>query len=331
MTPIRFGVLGAARIAPAALVYPAETIDTVELTLIAARDRVRADAFAREHRFAGAADDYAAVIESDVDAVYIPLPISAHAEWTLAALAAGKHVLCEKAIASNAEEARALADAASASNRVLMEAFHYRYHPLFGRIVECLASGAIGAPRRAEARFCVPHIQAGDIRLDYATGGGALMDLGCYCVHWLRHATGREPIVRAARAEVGPPEVDVVMDAELEFPSLQGEAPLTARAYCSMSPDEPMAAALTIEGSSGRLEVRNPIAPQMGHRLTLENAEGTLEEEVDRTPTYTYQLAAFTAAVRGERTNLTDGEDAVRNMQVIDAIYAAAGMRRRGA
>ena len=331
MTPIRFGVLGAARITPAALVYPAETIDAVELALIAARDRVRAEDFAREHRFAGVADDYAAVIESDVDAVYIPLPISAHAEWTLAALAAGKHVLCEKAIASNAEEARALAEAASASNRVLMEAFHYRYHPLFGRIVECLASGAIGAPRRAEARFCVPHIQAGDIRLDYATGGGALMDLGCYCVHWLRHATGREPIVRAARAEVGPPEVDIVMDAELEFPSLQGEAPLTARAYCSMNPDEPMAAALTIEGSSGRLEVRNPIAPQMGHRLTLENAEGTLEEEVDRTPTYTYQLAAFTAAVRGERTNLTDGEDAVRNMQVIDAIYAAAGMRRRGA
>lgn len=331
MTPIRFGVLGAARITPAALVYPAETIDAVELALIAARDRVRAEDFAREHRFAGVADDYASVIESDVDAVYIPLPISAHAEWTLAALAAGKHVLCEKAIASNAEEARALAEAASASKRVLMEAFHYRYHPLFGRIVECLASGAIGAPRRAEARFCVPHIQAGDIRLDYATGGGALMDLGCYCVHWLRHATGREPIVRAARAEVGPPEVDIVMDAELEFPSLQNEAPLTARAYCSMNPDEPMAAALTIEGSSGRLEVRNPIAPQMGHRLTLENAEGTLEEEVDRTPTYTYQLAAFTAAVRGERTNLTDGEDAVRNMQVIDAIYAAAGMRRRGA
>ena len=111
MTPIRFGVLGAARITPAALVYPAETIDAVELALIAARDRVRAEDFAREHRFAGVADDYAAVIESDVDAVYIPLPISAHAEWTLAALAAGKHVLCEKAIASNAEEARALAEA----------------------------------------------------------------------------------------------------------------------------------------------------------------------------------------------------------------------------
>ena len=330
MNPIRFGVLGAARITPAALVYPAETIDDVELTVVAARDRARAEAFAREHGFVDVADDYAAVIAADVDAVYIPLPISVHAEWTLAALAAGKHVLCEKAIASNAEEARALADAAEASGRVLMEAFHYRYHPLFGRIVELLAAGAIGTPERAEARFCVPHIQEGDIRLDYATGGGALMDLGCYCVHWLRHAAGREPIVRTAHAETGPPEVDIVMDAELEFPSLQGEAPLTARAYCSMNPDEPMAASLTIEGSNGRLDVRNPIAPQMGHRLTVENADGTLEEEVDRTPTYTYQLAAFTAAVRGERTNLTDGEDAVRNMQVIDAIYTAAGMRRRG-
>lgn len=330
MMPIRFGVLGAARITPAALVYPAESIGGIELTTIAARNRARAEAFAGEHRVATVVDDYAAVIESDVDAVYVPLPISAHAKWALAALAAGKHVLCEKAIASNAAQARTLAEAASASGQVLMEAFHYRYHPLFGRVVECLASGAIGAPRRADARFCVPHIQPGDIRLDYATAGGALMDLGCYCVHWLRHAAGREPIVRAARAEIGPPDVDIVMDAELEFPSLQGEAPLSARAYCSMNPDEPMAASLTIEGSRGRLEVRNPIAPHMGHHLVLENAEGTLEEEVDRTPTYTYQLAAFAAAVRGERANLTDGEDAVRNMQVIDAIYAAAGMRRRG-
>ena len=327
--PLRIGILGAARITPAALVYPAETVPDVELTCVAARDRSRAEAFAAEHGIGSVLDDYAAVVAADVDAVYVPLPISAHEHWTLAALAAGRHVLCEKAIANNAAEARRMADAARASGRVLMEAFHYRYHPLFGRVVDLVASGAIGELRQLDAEFCVPHIRPGDIRLDYATGGGALMDLGCYCVHWLRHVTGREPTVTAATAKVGPPDVDVTLTADLAFPAAPG-GPATGRVHCSMDPDEPMRARLVLEGEAGRLTVTNPLAPQMGHELLLENADGELREQVDRTPTYTYQLEAFAAAVRGARTNLTDGEDAVRNMQAIDAIYEAAGLPLRG-
>jgi predicted dehydrogenase len=207
-----------------------------------------------------------------------------------------------------------------------MEAFHYRYHPLFGRVLELVAGGAVGRVRRLDGTFCVPHIAADDIRMDFATGGGALMDLGCYPLHWLRHLAGAEPEVLSAEARTGPEQVDVVLSGTLRFPDGSEGA-----IRCSMDPDEPMTARLVVEGDAGTLTVINPLAPQMGHELRLENADGELREQVDRTPSYSYQLEAFVAAVNGDaRANLTDGEDAVRNMQAIDALYDAAGLRRRG-
>ncbi|MEE4361195.1 MAG: Gfo/Idh/MocA family oxidoreductase [Pseudomonadales bacterium] len=329
---LRFGMLGCARITPAALVYPAESMNEVVLACVGARDPVRARAFAAEHRIERVAEDYRAVVEDpEVDAVYIPLPITLHRPWALAALAAGKHVLCEKALTCNAAEARQLAEAATRADRVLMEAFHYRYHPLFERVRTLLGQGAIGTLRRIEGRFCVPHIPEGDIRMDFATGGGALMDLGCYPVHWLRHATGREPVVRAARARTGPEQVDMVLDGALVFPAREaGEATIEGAIHCSMDPGDELEARLTLEGDGGMLTVINPLAPQAGHELRLDNAQGELREQIDRTPSYRYQLEAFVAAVRGAPTNLTDGEDAVRNMTLIDALYEAAGLRLRG-
>ena len=328
--PLRIGVLGAARITPAALIWPAQSVSGVDVTCVAARDRGRAEDFAREHGIGAVLNDYAAVLGAELDAVYVPLPISAHLEWTVAALEAGLHVLCEKAIGCNANEAERMRDAAKANERVLMEAFHYRYHPLFGRVLSLVAAGAIGSVHRMAARFDVPHIKAPDIRLDYATGGGALMDLGCYPLHWMRHVAGREPTITAARAVVGPPDVDLVMEAEMTFAGATGLPAVEASLHCSMDPSHAMAARLHVEGDAGEIEVINPIAPQMGHELRLSNAEGESREQVDRTPTYTYQLEAFRDAVRGARTNLTDGDDAVANMRTIDAIYDAAGLPRRG-
>ena len=328
--PIRFGILGAARITPAALIYPAETVSGVELSCVAARDRTRAQAFAVEHRIGEVRDDYAAVIAADVDAIYVPLPISEHARWTIAALEAGHHVLCEKAIACNAAEARRMRDAARAADRVLMEAFHYRYHPLFQRLLELLDAGAVGRVQRIEGEFCVPHIPAGDIRLDFATGGGALMDLGTYPVHWLRHIARREPRVVTATAVQGPPRVDLAMTAVLHFEATEALPAIAGRIRCSMDPGEPMKAVLEVTGDAGTLTLINPLAPQIGHELKLVNADGELREQVDRTPSYTYQLEAFVAAVRGAVPALTDGDDALRQMQLLDAIYDAAGLPRRG-
>src|SRR5205823_14173805 len=131
VTDLRFGVLGAARIAPLAIVKPARQVDGVVVSAIAARDPERAKEFASKHGIPKVHTSYDALVDDpDIDAVYIPLPNGLHAQWTLRAIAAGKHVLCEKPFTANAAEAEQVADAAEASDVVVMEAFHYRYHPL---------------------------------------------------------------------------------------------------------------------------------------------------------------------------------------------------------
>ena len=197
MAELRVGVLGAARITPSALIRPARAVDGVTVAAIAARDRGRAAAAATRHGIPVVHDDYAALIaDPALDAVYIPLPNGLHAQWTLAAIGAGKHVLCEKPFTSNADQARAVAEAAAGSGRVVMEAFHYRYHPLMARVLTLLADGTIGEIRRVETELAFPLPRFNDIRYSLPLAGGALMDAGCYAVHALRTLAGTEPQVR---------------------------------------------------------------------------------------------------------------------------------------
>jgi hypothetical protein len=165
------GVLGAARIAPLAIVRPARRIPGVTVSAIAARDPQRARAFADKHGVARVHATYADLIDDpDIDAVYIPLPNALHAEWTLRAIAAGKHVLCEKPFTANAAEAHEVADAADASDVVVMEAFHYRYHSLAQRMHALVAGGALGEIRSVRTSLCFPLPKFSDIRYDYAPG-----------------------------------------------------------------------------------------------------------------------------------------------------------------
>src|SRR5580704_14814705 len=155
MAPLRIGVLGAARIAPAAIIGPATRTDTAEVVAIAARDRTRAQAFATKHGIGRVVDSYEELVaDPGVDAIYNPLPNGLHGRWTMAAMAAGKHVLCEKPFTANADEARTVAAAQAGTGLVLMEAFHYRYHPLFARVRELVGSGAVGKVRHIEAWLC---------------------------------------------------------------------------------------------------------------------------------------------------------------------------------
>lgn len=323
---IRFGTLGAARITPRALVYPCVDERRAGIIAIAARDRTRAEAFANAHGIPRVLDSYDAVVSHpDVDAVYVPLHIPAHREWTLKALAAGKHVLCEKSFACNAAEAEEMAAAGHAHGRVVMDAFHYRYHPLFHRARAIYTSGQLGDIRRIEARFHIPVTNSGDIRMDYATGGGVTMDIGCYPLSWVRHVSGSEPTVVSASAEVGPPDVDVMLRTELELPD--GASAATSG---DMRPDARFAAELTVTGSAGRMHVVNPLVPQMGHRLELSIAGRDTVETFDRRPTYGYQLDAFLDAIEHGAPLLTDADDAVRQMRLIDHCYQAAGLPLRG-
>jgi predicted dehydrogenase len=324
--PLRFGVLGAAKIAPAALIRPCTEGDEAVVVVVAARDKSRAEQFARQHGIARVADDYAAVVrDPEIEAVYNPLPMSLHAEWTMAALRAGKHVLCEKPLAANAREARQMVEAAQAAGLVLAEAFHYRYHPVFERILAIVHSGQLGRLRRVEGRFTVAIADTNDLRHRFETAGGATMDLGCYPLHWLRQVTGEEPRVVRAQAREGNPHIDLTMTAELVFPS-----GVTGAMHTSMAPDEPFAASLSIEGEAGSLWADNPMAPHNGHRITLRVGNIETTEQLDSQTTYRHQLVAFVAAVRSGVRLPTGGTDAIGNMELIDAVYRAAGMPLRG-
>jgi len=326
MSVVRIGVLGAARIVPGALIRPARGVPEASVVVIAARDRERATRFAGKHGIAKVAADYGAVIDDpDVDAIYNPLPNGLHAQWTMAALEAGKHVLCEKPFTANATEAEEVAALAERAGLVVMEAFHYRYHPLAERMRTIVRSGELGALRHVEASFCFPLPKFSDIRYRYDLAGGAMMDAGCYAVHMARLLGGEEPTVVSARAKLHSPQVDRAMTVELSFPSGH-----TGRTTCSMWSSDVLRLQAKAKGDRGRLEVFNPLAPQTWHRLKAETETGTRVEHLVRRPTYTYQLEAFCAAVLRGEPIFTPPPDSVANMRVIDAAYRAAGLKPRG-
>ena len=324
--PLRLGILGAARIAPAAVVGPARALPQVEVYGVAARVPARAGDFQVKHGLPVAYPTYDALLKSEeIDAVYNALPNGLHAEWTIRALEAGKHVLCEKPFASNAAEAEQMAAAAVQAERHLMEAFHYHYHPLAHRMREIVASGELGTIRHLEASVCFPAINTRDIRYDFSLGGGATMDAGCYGVHILRHLAGAEPEVTSAKAAVWQPEVDRKMEADLRFPD--GE---TAHLRCSLLSRRLVSVRIAVRGDDGELVVQNPILPHALHWLTVQTAHGKRREQHYGETTYTYQLRAFAGLVREGAPVPTDASDAIANMRVIDAIYDHAGLKRRG-
>ncbi|MGM1060344.1 Gfo/Idh/MocA family protein [Saccharothrix sp. Mg75] len=320
---VRIGILGAARIAPAAVVRPARTSGVVEVAAVAARDVGRARRFADRHLVAKVHDSYEALLDDpNIDAVYVPLPNALHGRWTLRALAAGKHVLCEKPFAANAEEAAEVAEVANASGLVVMEAFHYRYHPLAARMAEVV--GELGPLRHVDARLAFPLPRFGDIRYSLELAGGALMDAGCYPVNLVRLLGGGEPEVRSARALLKGEGVDRAMRAELLFP-----AGHTGTVVASMWSRSVLKLSARVIGENGEMRVLNPFMPQAGHRLTVKLAGQRRVERFDRRTSYAYQLDAFAGAVLRGEPFPTTADDAVSTMRVIDAIYSAAGLAVR--
>jgi predicted dehydrogenase len=323
---LRIGALGAAAITPAALIRPARDVEGVAVVAVAARDRNRAASFAAKHAVPVVHDSYDALLaDPDIDAVYNPLPNSLHASYSIAALEAGKHVLCEKPFAANAAEAREVARVAEPTGLVVMEAFHYRYHPLMQRAVD-VAQGELGTLRHVESWMQVPLIKPGDIRYDLGLAGGATMDLGCYSIHQLRSLSGGEPTVQSARAKEHRPGVDRFMQAELRF-----ESGVSGRFTCSLYGAVPLRIGFRAVGDDGELRVFNPAGPHLYHRFTVRSPTGgKRRERFPKVPTYRYQLEAFRDAVTEGRPILTPPSDSIANMEVIDAVYRSAGLDPRG-
>jgi len=326
---IRIGILGAARIAPRGIITPANALLGAEVVAIGARNLERAQDFAAQHSIPLAFGSYAELIaRDDIDLVYVALPPSAHLEWCVKALNSGKHVLVEKPFSNNAQDAAQMVAAARAAKRHLLEGFHYRFHPLFERALALLRAGAIGKLRHIDATFNanLPDTP-GELRYIESLGGGALMDLGCYCLHWIRTVAGEEPAVVSARAKCVTPGVDIETSAQLAFTS----GP-TAHLHCSMQPDDgQLMRRLRVQGDTGVLEIENPVSPHAGATLSIEAPDAPLPQIVSGgDTTFHYQLRHVLEVIEGRAEPLTGGDDALGNMRAIDDIYRAAGMLPRG-
>jgi predicted dehydrogenase len=328
---VRMGVLGAAGAAPAAVIRPARQVTDVTVTAVAARDRARADAFAAKHGIPVVHASYDALLtDPEVDAVYIPLPTAMHANWILAALAAGKHVLCEKPFTANRVEAEKVAAAADSawqrSRLVVMEAFHYSYHPLTDRL-RTIVREELGPLRRVEVSFCYPLFRFSDIRYQYALAGGAMMDAGCYTVHAGRLLTGEDPtVVTANSTPLGAdPRIDRAMTVEVHYPS-----GATGRLRASLLSHTLLSTSAHVTGTEGSLRVSNYVLPHLGHRIRINASGRTRTERVPGESTYTCQLRAFAAAILDRTPVPTSPRDAVVTMGILDDAYRAAGLPIRG-
>ena len=316
---LRIGLVGASRVATFVVIEPARHRGDVEVAAVAARDPVRAQAYAAEHGIGRVHASYAELCaDPDIDLVYIGTPPVDHRAQALMALAAGKPVLCEKPFAMNASEAREMVDAARAAGLPLLEAMHSRHHAMFARILAIVASGELGPVRHLEARFEIGVVRKpGEFRWTPGLGGGALMDLGVYPLSWCRGVAGAEPEVRQAhmRMEDG---VDAAVAADLLFPD-----GLTAEIHASMVTST-RHALLVVTGDDGRLEAQNPLSPQLGHKLIVETRAGRRTEELPGPSSYAAQLDAVVRHVRDGAAWPLPADDPVKSMAAIDAVRRAA-------
>lgn len=319
MTVLRIAILGAARIAKAALIDPAQDNEHVEIVAIGASNIARAREFAVLHAIPNAGSYEEVIARNDVDMVYIALPPSAHALWTLKALAAGKHVFLEKPATTNLEEAHAIVDGAASAGKRLIEAFHYRWHPMFQRAVEIVQGGTLGELISAHAEFSAP-IQRNEIEFRWRAelGGGALADLGCYPVHWLRHLAGEEPMLTQASQILEPNGIDRRSEAQLTFPSgLKGEL------ITDMDPPHGQRrASVEIVGTNGKMTLTNPIAPQYGHELALIVDGIESRETFTKRATFAFQLDGVVDGVMSGKPVLTEGSDIIGNAALMASIRA---------
>jgi predicted dehydrogenase len=329
---LRIGTLGTSRISLPALLEPAGSVPAVTVAAVAARDASRAEHFALRHGIAKAYGSYQEILDDpEIDAIYNPLPNSLHGPWTLRAIAAGKHVLCEKPFASNADEAEQVVQAAADSGLVVMEAMHYRYHPLITRLREVVDE--LGPVRHLQAWTSFAIASPDDIRYDFALAGGALMDGGCYaidCLRLLGASDGQsEPSVTAALADPVPGDAggktaDRSLAARLAF-----SGGTTGWFESSFTRDGGFRADLHVICEDGLVHLDNFIFPHLARLVATKDGAVVADETGTEETTYVYQLRAFAAAIAGGDPVPTSAAHAAVTMRLIDDAYRAAGLAVR--
>ena len=294
----------------------AHASEKVELVAVASRDQARADAYAREWEIPRAYGSYEAMLaDPDIEAVYISLPNTLHAEWSIKALEAGKHVLCEKPFTRHPEEVAAAFDTADRTGRLLTEAFMYRHNPQTKRLAELVAEGAIGELRLVRSAFSYSLYDFDNIRLQTGVEGGALMDVGCYNVSGSR-LLGGEPTRVWGEAWYGPSGTDWVFTGTMRFP---GEVIATFDCGTAMTGRDELEAI----GSEGSLFLDDPWHCA-NPAIELRREDGVERIEIAREDSYRLELENLSDAIRGEAPLLLGREDALGQARVLEALHASA-------
>jgi D-xylose 1-dehydrogenase (NADP+, D-xylono-1,5-lactone-forming) len=317
---VKWGLLSTALINEAILRGASESQD-VDVIAVASRDEERARSYADEHGLERSYGSYEGLLaDPDIEAVYISLPNSLHVEWTLRALDAGKHVLVEKPFSRRPAEVERAFDAAEAAGLVLSEGFMWRHHPQTHRLVELIDSGVAGRVRVVRTAFAfdlAAERGTGDTRFDSALDGGALMDVGCYCISGLRLVAGEPERARGEKI-VGPSGVDVVFTGALAFAD-----GVVGHFDCGFI--VPRRGGLEVVGEEATILVPDPFTPKTpGIEVQRPGAE---PEQIAIEPANSYrrELENVSAAIRGEAPALLGREDAVGQARTIDELYRSAG------
>ncbi len=320
MQQIKWGILGSAHIAETQLIPAIRRVSGTDVIAVASRDSGRGEQFAKQNLIPIVEDCYESLLDNpDVDAVYIPLPNHEHAKWTIRAAQSGKHVLCEKPLALNEQEVKSMIEAASTNGIVLMEAFMYPIHPQWDRVRALINSGEIGQIQIITSNFSFPLTKSNDIRMNRAYGGGALYDVGTYCVHVSRTLMQEEPLYVTAVAHFHETnDIDLTLSGILRFSGGR-----IAHFDCSFeAPDRQY---VEIVGTSGSIVVTHPFRPDKGHAelIVRKGAEVRMEPVLD-TNQYVKEIEYFCDAIRNQNT-LEDTRDAsLAQARTLDRLYRSA-------
>jgi predicted dehydrogenase len=321
---LRFGILGTARIARTFFLPGVRRSRLASVAAIASRDPERAQTVATEFNIPGVHASYEALLaDPAIDAVYIPLPNSLHEEWTIAAAHAGKHVLCEKPVASQLATAERMAQACRAGGVVLMEAFMWRHHPQHRRVRELLTSGIIGDPNFVRASFTFvidqPVDQPVNVRLQHDLDGGSLMDVGCYGVNAARWVFESEPEVALAQQSLDEERgVDMALAGVLRFSGQR-------LAVFDSSFDRAPRNTYSVEGPLGTLHVERAFRPDddPARIVVTRPGQADLVEDIPAAHQFALEIDHFAESVAAGRL-LAPAEEGVAQARVIEALYASA-------
>jgi xylose dehydrogenase (NAD/NADP) len=323
----RIGLLSTANINREILAGAAAS-DRVEVVAVGSRDRGKAESYARDHGLARAHGSYDDLLaDPGVDAVYISLPNGMHHEWTLRTIAAGKHVLCEKPYTRVAAEVEQAFDAADAAGVVLMEAFMYRHHPQTLKVQELVAGGAVGRLCAVKTTFTFPLADLSNVRALPDLDGGALMDVGCYCVSGIRALAGEPQHVRGEQV-TGPTGIDMAFHGTLRCADdVVGQFEASFRS--------PKRQRLEVVGEDGVLTVEAPWRVDWGGGVTLSRRAGGEEAssveviELPEANAYRLELENLADAVHGRAPQLLGRADALGQARTIEALYRSAAEGRK--